>query len=152
MDWIGLEKIEKKFNLFGIQTHPISLNPHGLRANRTSPKRPPLQAGLDAVVRPWSIPQSAPSSLARICFLRFVVGSVPLTRISRESRVQTNCNGSPYAAPSPCMRPVGSTLRPQRGPLQRPRNAGPLLSPPDLACHCSSPKHCVVGLRVIVSR
>jgi hypothetical protein len=32
-----LEKIEKKFDLFGIQTHPISLNPHGLRANRTSP-------------------------------------------------------------------------------------------------------------------
>jgi hypothetical protein len=37
MDWMGLEKIVKKFELFGIQTHPISLNPHGLRANRTSP-------------------------------------------------------------------------------------------------------------------
>jgi hypothetical protein len=37
MDWMGLEKIEKKFDLFGIQTHSISLNPHGLRANRTSP-------------------------------------------------------------------------------------------------------------------
>jgi hypothetical protein len=37
MDWIGLEKIEKRFDLFGIQTHPIPLNPHGLRANRTSP-------------------------------------------------------------------------------------------------------------------
>jgi hypothetical protein len=24
--------------LFGFQTHPIPLNPHGLRANRTSPK------------------------------------------------------------------------------------------------------------------
>jgi hypothetical protein len=33
-----LEKIEKRFDLFGIQTHPILLNPHGLRANRTSPK------------------------------------------------------------------------------------------------------------------
>jgi hypothetical protein len=33
-----LEKIVKKFELFGIQTHPIPLNPHGLRANRTSPK------------------------------------------------------------------------------------------------------------------
>jgi hypothetical protein len=32
-----LEKIEKKFDLLGIQTHPIPLNPHGLRANRTSP-------------------------------------------------------------------------------------------------------------------
>jgi hypothetical protein len=32
-----LEKNEKKFDLFGIQTHPIPLNPHGLRANRTSP-------------------------------------------------------------------------------------------------------------------
>jgi hypothetical protein len=32
-----LEKIVKKFELFGIQTHPIPLNPHGLRANRTSP-------------------------------------------------------------------------------------------------------------------
>jgi hypothetical protein len=38
MDWMGLKKIEKKFDLFGIQTHPIPLNPHGLRANRTSPK------------------------------------------------------------------------------------------------------------------
>jgi hypothetical protein len=38
MDWMGLEKIEKKFDLFGIQTHPIPLNPHGLRANRTSPQ------------------------------------------------------------------------------------------------------------------
>jgi hypothetical protein len=37
MDWVGLEKIEKKFDLFRIQTHPIPLNPHGLRANRTSP-------------------------------------------------------------------------------------------------------------------
>jgi hypothetical protein len=35
---MGLEKIVKKFELFGIQTHPIPLNPHGLRANRTSPK------------------------------------------------------------------------------------------------------------------
>jgi hypothetical protein len=34
-----LEKIEKKFDLFGIQTHPIPLNPHGLRANRTSPNK-----------------------------------------------------------------------------------------------------------------
>jgi hypothetical protein len=38
MDWMRLEKIEKKFDLFGIQTHPILLNPHGLRANRTGPK------------------------------------------------------------------------------------------------------------------
>jgi hypothetical protein len=37
MDWMGLEKILKKFDLFGIQTHPIPPNPHGLRANRTSP-------------------------------------------------------------------------------------------------------------------
>jgi hypothetical protein len=37
MDWMGLEKFLKKFDLFGIQTHPIPLNPHGLRANRTSP-------------------------------------------------------------------------------------------------------------------
>jgi hypothetical protein len=36
MDWMELEKM-KKFDLFGIQTHPIPLNPHGLRANRTSP-------------------------------------------------------------------------------------------------------------------
>jgi hypothetical protein len=39
MDWMGLEKIVKKFDLFGIQTHLIPLNPHGLRANRTSPKK-----------------------------------------------------------------------------------------------------------------
>jgi hypothetical protein len=37
MDWMGLKKIKKKFDLFGIQTHPITLNPHGLRANRTRP-------------------------------------------------------------------------------------------------------------------
>jgi hypothetical protein len=37
MDWMRLEKIVKKFELFGIQTHPIPLNPYGLRANRTSP-------------------------------------------------------------------------------------------------------------------
>jgi hypothetical protein len=37
MDWMELEKIVKKFDLFGFQTHPIPLNPHGLRANRTSP-------------------------------------------------------------------------------------------------------------------
>jgi hypothetical protein len=37
MDWMGLENFLKKFDLFGIQTHPISLNPHELRANRTSP-------------------------------------------------------------------------------------------------------------------
>jgi hypothetical protein len=39
MDWMGLEKIVKKFDLFGIQIHPIPLNPHGLRADRTSPQR-----------------------------------------------------------------------------------------------------------------
>jgi hypothetical protein len=33
---MGLEKIKKKFDLLGIQIYPISLNPHGLRANRTS--------------------------------------------------------------------------------------------------------------------
>jgi hypothetical protein len=45
MDWMRLEKIEKKFDLFGIHTYPIILNPHGLRANRTSPNmdyKPPL--------------------------------------------------------------------------------------------------------------
>jgi hypothetical protein len=38
--WIGWDrkKILKKFDLFGIQIHLIPLNPHGLRANRTSPK------------------------------------------------------------------------------------------------------------------
>jgi hypothetical protein len=35
MDWMRLEKI-KKFDLFGIQTHPMTLNPHELRANQTS--------------------------------------------------------------------------------------------------------------------
>jgi hypothetical protein len=38
MDWMRFEKIKKKFDLFEIQTQPISLNPHGLRANRISPK------------------------------------------------------------------------------------------------------------------
>jgi hypothetical protein len=36
MDWMGLKKIKKMFDLFGIQTHSISLNPYGLGANRTS--------------------------------------------------------------------------------------------------------------------
>jgi hypothetical protein len=40
MDWMGLEKI-KKFDLFGIKTHPIPLNPHGLRANRIRPYTEP---------------------------------------------------------------------------------------------------------------
>jgi hypothetical protein len=31
MDWMRLKKIEKKFDLFGIKTHPIPLNPHGSR-------------------------------------------------------------------------------------------------------------------------
>jgi hypothetical protein len=35
---MGLEKIVKDFDLFGIETDPIPLNPHGLRAKRTSPK------------------------------------------------------------------------------------------------------------------
>jgi hypothetical protein len=47
MDWMGLEKILKKFDLFGIQTHPIPLNPHGLRANRTSPRLDNLLARED---------------------------------------------------------------------------------------------------------
>jgi hypothetical protein len=42
MNWMGLEKIKKKFDLFGIQTHLIPLNPYGLRANRTSPYRDSL--------------------------------------------------------------------------------------------------------------
>jgi hypothetical protein len=37
-----LKKIEKKFDLFVIQTHPIPLNPYELRANRTSPKHAAL--------------------------------------------------------------------------------------------------------------
>jgi hypothetical protein len=37
VDWMGLEKIVKDFDLFGIETHPIPPNPHGLRAKRTSP-------------------------------------------------------------------------------------------------------------------
>jgi hypothetical protein len=39
MDWMGLEKIKKEFDLFEILTHPIPLNPHGLRDNRTNPNR-----------------------------------------------------------------------------------------------------------------
>jgi hypothetical protein len=39
VDWMGLEKIMKDFDLFGIETHPIPPNPHGLRAKRTSPYR-----------------------------------------------------------------------------------------------------------------
>jgi hypothetical protein len=34
-----IEKIVNDFNLFGIQTHPIPPNPHGLRAKRTSSKK-----------------------------------------------------------------------------------------------------------------
>ena len=39
VDWMGLEKIVKDFDLFGIKTHPIPPNPHGLGAKRTSPNR-----------------------------------------------------------------------------------------------------------------
>jgi hypothetical protein len=45
MDWMRLEKILKKFDLFGIQIHPIPLNSHGLRANRTSPYRVKFEIG-----------------------------------------------------------------------------------------------------------
>jgi hypothetical protein len=38
---MGLEKIVKDFDLFGIETHPIPPNPHGLRAKRTNPKSDP---------------------------------------------------------------------------------------------------------------
>jgi hypothetical protein len=31
VDWMGLEKIVNDFDLFGIETHPIPPNPHGLR-------------------------------------------------------------------------------------------------------------------------
>jgi hypothetical protein len=34
-----IAKYMKDFDLFGIETHSISPNPHGLRAKRTSPKR-----------------------------------------------------------------------------------------------------------------
>jgi hypothetical protein len=34
---MGLEKNLKDFDLFGIETHPIPPNPHGLRTKRTSP-------------------------------------------------------------------------------------------------------------------
>jgi hypothetical protein len=39
-------------------------------------------------------------------------------------------SGYRQPSPSPCMPPVGGTLRPQRCPLQRPLRVGPLLSPP----------------------
>jgi hypothetical protein len=34
----GIKKIIKDFDLFEIETHPIPLNPHELRAKRTDPK------------------------------------------------------------------------------------------------------------------
>jgi hypothetical protein len=34
---MGLEKIMKDFDLFGIETHPIPPKPHGLRTKRTGP-------------------------------------------------------------------------------------------------------------------
>jgi hypothetical protein len=37
VDWMRLEKFMKDFDLFGIETHPIPPNPHGLRAKRTCP-------------------------------------------------------------------------------------------------------------------
>jgi hypothetical protein len=61
MDWMGLEKIQKKFDLFGIQTHPISLNPHELRANRTSPQVVDLVAAPACVL--WHSPPQLLSGL-----------------------------------------------------------------------------------------
>jgi hypothetical protein len=59
IDWIRLEKIKKKFSLFGIQTHSISLNPHELRANRTSPyrKRFFFSSPLSTVINPTQKPK-----------------------------------------------------------------------------------------------
>jgi hypothetical protein len=53
---MGLEKIKKKFDLFRIQTHPIPLNPHGLRANRTGPYCfvDRFQAGIDGFRLDWA--------------------------------------------------------------------------------------------------
>jgi hypothetical protein len=65
MDWMGLEKIEKKFDLFVIQTHPIPLNPHGLRANRTSPKW-----GFPKTLKqtlPWAIGTLIETMIKRSC-------------------------------------------------------------------------------------
>jgi hypothetical protein len=50
--------------------------------------------------------------------------------ISQLMKVSVMRNAAPLAAPSPCMRRVGDTLRPQRCPLRRPLRAGPLLSSP----------------------
>jgi hypothetical protein len=44
VDWMWLEKILKDFNLFGILTHSIPSNPHGLRAKRTSPELGEIEA------------------------------------------------------------------------------------------------------------
>jgi hypothetical protein len=48
---MGLEKIVKDFDLFGIETHPISPNPHGLRAKRTSPKLYLTEFLFDCIVK-----------------------------------------------------------------------------------------------------
>jgi hypothetical protein len=58
MDGIGLEKIKKNFDLFGIQTNPISLNPYGLTANRTRYDLPvgfsvPTTPSTDSVAQKW---------------------------------------------------------------------------------------------------
>jgi hypothetical protein len=45
-------------------------------------------------------------------------------RVKRWRESKAACNAVPWASPSPCMAPVGGTLRPQRCPLR----VGPLLS------------------------
>jgi hypothetical protein len=52
-----LEKIVNDFDLFGIETHPIPPNPHGLRAKRTSPNNDPLV---------WRLAERCQPTLARI--------------------------------------------------------------------------------------
>jgi hypothetical protein len=48
LNTMRLEKIEKKFDLFGIQTHPIPLNPHGLTEHAQLREMP--VGGLYAVI------------------------------------------------------------------------------------------------------
>jgi hypothetical protein len=106
MDWMGLEKILKKFDLFGIQTHPIPLNPHGLRANRTSPYVAAAMARVSSNARRYPI-SSVASMLQRLrimtrgSYYQLLVYVEPRRR---EVTVFSPASDSPHPLVTPHMR------------------------------------------------
>jgi predicted alpha/beta hydrolase len=66
MNWMRLQNFFKKFDLFGIKIHPISLNPHGLRANEQALRLPGFHSQTSTVVEIWRRWRRTPENLGVI--------------------------------------------------------------------------------------